>query len=395
MSEWASLLAVYWLLWALDGVRLGPWREFSLVAGSRIRQGSLRFSRLVLPPLLPTGWRVGAPDVPLSFSPAGVCNVPVGSAGRPAEAPAGMEAWRWDEIRHIGVSGKWIYINGRRFCPDTGHAPAARLLQLAELRPEEREVPLDALLRGWFRPARLRRRARVLVGRTAAAAACNAAAIGIMLGLTLYLGADLPARLGEERAARVAAALPYVLGLLLLLHASGVVLAWRALGHVRTGGGDRRRATLFSALLLPPQALKLRALVGEGAFPPQHPVAIAAAFGRPAARRECGFQALADVRWPVVPVPQSDLVREITGWFGARLTNQLNPLLAANGDEPEALLAPPAPDGPASCRYCPRCRDQFVAGPGRCPHGIALLPLRAGGKVALAAGRHADPARRR
>ena len=43
---------------------------------------------------------------------------------------------------------------------------------------------------------------------------------------------------------------------------------------------------------------------------------------------------------------------------------------------PDALLAPPAADAPGSCSYCPRCRDQFVSGVQRCPHGVELCPVR-------------------
>jgi hypothetical protein len=49
-------------------------------------------------------------------------------------------------------------------------------------------------------------------------------------------------------------------------------------------------------------------------------------------------------------------------------------LEAANVDSRE-LLAAPSPDTAEACSYCPRCRDQFVAGPRECPHGVTLRPV--------------------
>ena len=84
---------------------------------------------------------------------------------------------------------------------------------------------------------------------------------------------------------------------------------------------------------------------------------------------------LADLRWPIDAAGDPPLAREVAAWFRAALEGKVTALLAAAGSAPEMMLIAPSPDGAASCRYCPRCRDQFVAGPTVCPHGVALRPL--------------------
>ena len=146
----------------------------------------------------------------------------------------------------------------------------------------------------------------------------------------------------------------------------------------RVVGRDGRKANLLSALLLPPQALRLRALVGEGYFPAQHPLAVALAMAARPRQGQLAFAVLADLRWPRAVGEASALEGEILAGFRRRLEPRIEAMLAAAGWSAADLLRPPAPDQPSSCAYCPRCGDQFVAGPRLCPQGIPLQPLRPG-----------------
>ena len=377
MSEWVSVLAVFWLLWAIDGVRLAPRRIFSFVGVRRCDRAQIRYSRLSLPAVSPLAWRVVTADVPLSLSPAGVCNQPAGAAGRPAENPARLQSWRWEEIREVAVAKGWIFVNGERFCPDTGHLTAPQFLALARLAPAAREAAIRKRITGWFRIAQLRRRRRVLAGRSALPATCNAIAVALFAALTVYVVADFPSRLPTHWSERFAEALPAVLIALLVLHGVAVVSAFRTVRRLRAVTTEKRGANLFSALLLPPQALRLRGLLADGFFPAQHPLAVALAFAGPKPRAECAFDVLADLRWPLPNDTGADtpLSREILAWFRSALEREITPRLASAGLSVELLLRPPAQDAPASCSYCPRCRDQFVAGPRLCPHGVPLQPL--------------------
>lgn len=367
------MLLVFWALWLVDGIKLPPVARFGVNgAGRRARLG---FGRLLLPGWSPAGWRVVAEDIPFSLAPTGISNRPAGSAGRPAEAPAQATAWAWDEIRETGVQGGWITINGARFCRDTGHLRASQILGLARLSGPVRTARLGWWLQRWLRPAHLRRRAQALAGRTTMPVLLNALFLVLAVVITVYLAADGASRVTPKQAEAVAKALPFIAGYLVLLHFAALVATWRATRRLKVPGEDKRTIALFSAALLPPQALRLRALAGEGWFPAQHPLAFALAF---APKRECeelAFQTLGDLRWPIGEADDPPLAKTIAAWHRAELGKQLGPMLTAAGlDEAKLFLAPRA-DGPASCRYCPRCRSQFTTEAALCPHGVDLRPV--------------------
>lgn len=373
MSEWLPVLAVFWALWAFDGARLLRGRAFTFTGRLWRRRGRMRFGRVSLPAWWPHAGRAGGDDVPLALSPAGICARAVGSVGRPAEQPAGpARVWRWAEIRQVGIAKGWLYVNGKRFCPATWHVTGTDLLALAEAAPAGREARLRAIVRRWFRPAHLRRRARVLARRTRGAAGLNLATLAALAIVSLYIGGDFSTRLPTPWSERAAVALPWVLLGTLGLHLGAITLAWRAVRRLKTVRVDKRATNLFSALMLPPQALRLRALAGEGFFPAQHPLAQALAWGPEGERRAAAFATIADLRWPIHGAEDSPVAREIVAWFRAALAVQVDATLRAEGLAGEALLAAPRPDTPQSCRYCPRCRAQFVTAAERCPEGVHL-----------------------
>ncbi|MBI5382422.1 MAG: hypothetical protein HZA31_11030 [Opitutae bacterium] len=373
MNEWFSALLVFWALWAADGVRLVPAAVFAIV-GTR-RRATLHLSRWLFPGWWPASWRASAADLPFALSPAGICNRPVGVASRPGEAPWRAQAWAWADIRDVSARDGWLWINGTPFCRDTGHLPAKRLLALAQLDAAARAEKISWLLHRWLRPAHLRRRARALAGRTALIATLNAWFFGLAAVLSLYLAGDGAGRLPTRWAEAVARGLPWLALYLFLLHAVAVGAAWRALRKLPAVAVDKRSVALLSATLLPPQALRLRALLGEAFFPTQHPLAYALAFARKKDLAALAFQTLGDLRWPLGGAEDPPLAQEIARWFGAELGERLRTHMRAAGVEEAALFAAPVADAPGSCSYCPRCRSQFVTAQTHCPHGVALQPV--------------------
>lgn len=375
MSEWAPVLAAFWLFWLLDGVRLPSHAAWAFLAHRAGGAARAWFGHLHAASPSPLGWRSLAPDIPFALSPAGLANRPVGAAGRPAEAPTVAQALRWEDVREVSVARGWLRVNGRRFCAHTPHVNLADLRQLVAMDPAARAARIEWLLQRWLRPAHLRRRRRALLAHTRVAAACNATALALLAALTVYLVGDLAARLPAGWAERLSRTLPLGFGYLGLLH----VLALFSLSRLRQRhpwpGTTAKDSPLLVAALFPPQALRLRSLAVEKAQPPQHPLACALAFGRPEVARELAFNVVADLRWPLGAGRDEPLATEIAAWHRARLAPRVQELLARHGIAMAELLAAPAPDGPASCAYCPRCRAQFVAAGGRCPHGVALAPL--------------------
>ena len=375
MSEWVSVFAVFWILWLLDGVRVAPRRLFTWTGGGGPRhRARVVFSRVSLPGWWPAHWRIAGADVPLSLSPVGVCNQPVGSAGRPAEVMAEVVAWRWSEIREVGVAQGWIYINGARFCPDTGHLSAPALLALAQAPADQRERRVQALIARWLRPAHVARRVKVLMARTALPAALNRITFLGWVALTVYVVGDFASRIPAEWSERLVTGMPFFVLGLLALHVVAVISAWRQVRKLKAVAPQKRGMALFSALLLPPQALRIRTLMGDGFFPAQHPLGVTLGFAGPKCGREVAFAVLADLAWPL-PAGQSPLAREISGWFRQELEPRVRVLVSAQKIDPNALLAAPLPDAPASASYCPRCGAQFVAREGVCPNGVPLRPL--------------------
>ncbi len=383
MSEWGYLLATFWVFWWVDGLRWSRRAAWNVAAGLRASRARVEFGRWHWPSPWPDGWRTVAPEVPFSLSPEGICNRPAGSAGRPVDAPSVASALRWEDVRTVTRERGWLHINGHRFCTDTGHLNPADILSFAALPPDKRVSALQALAARWLRPAHLRRRARVVCHHSAGSVAANQAALLFAILTTFILLAGPAEWLPEATLARLGALLPGLGAGMVVLHALGIILARKALRQCRPAQALTPDTRLLSAALFPPQALRLRALISERFFPPQHPLAFALAFSPPSVRAQVAFDVLADLRWPAGGDRDPPGARDITAWWRQQFEATVRRQLEAFNLNAETLLAPPAPSSPAACLYCPRCRDQFVGGPARCIHGIPLQSLTSSGRPTL------------
>lgn len=383
MSDHALLIAVFWGLFLLDGALAGRRSRWSFTNWLGGRRASPAWRRWHLLSPWPGGWRALADDLPFSLSPTGICNRPAGAAGRPPNDPGSAQAWRWEDIADARENDGLVLINGKIFCAATVHLTAEGLRALAAacaaLTPPARAALLRARLRLWLRPTHLRRRAAVLRARTESLVLANALLLAGLLSLSVWFLGQLSAEhIGTDYAARLTRAGPLLLAYLACLHIGGVALAWWARRRLLrlSPGGSPRKNPLPGALLFPPSALRLRALLGAEWFPPSHPAALALAFAPTAARGEILFHTLSDLRWPLTSPADGAQVGEIVAWFRVVLGEELEVLLHREKIDTPALLASPAPDGLASRAFCPRCRAQFVAEGGNCPNGVPLRPLK-------------------
>ncbi len=375
-SEWASLLLVVWALYALHGLvwRRAPRFHFSSWWGSRRAAATLKTWSTFGP--LPNAWRLRTDDIPFALSSEGLTNLPVGSLARPSPLPRTLEAWRWAEIQKVETRRGRLWINGRPFAPATGHLTADQLRALAAAAPAQRAARIDQLLRDGLRPQHLRRLQRLLLLSTSTAVSCNLTALFICLLGSLYLGLGLPALLDSRWSDAIARGAPWVLGYAALLQIVAFVSAWSAGRRLARHSGAAPGKVLGAVLFMPPQSFHLRALLGESLWPVAHPLAAALAFGSAASRREAAFNVLADLDWPLpAAAAGDDLPRQIARDHRARLRPLVVQALRGFGIDAAELLAPPQPDSPGVCAYCPRCGDQFVKADGQCPHRIPLRPL--------------------
>ena len=388
MSDWPLVIAVFWAAYLLDGLRRSP-RARSAIVRAFPGQAVVRHVPVQWLPPLPWAWRFWADDPPIALSPEGICNQPVGTAGRPAEPAVFTAVWRWEEIETVNERDGWILVNGRPFCPATAAHPAAELERLAAaLRSEDMATRASRLRRELalvFRPAHWARR-QLLVRRVSRwPVAANTLALLALAGVSPFA---LPTGvlLNKDIAERLVRFVPGVAAIGALAFVAGVVLAVMAARRLRRWIEPGTVKAILVASLFPPQGLRWRRVLTDAMRPAPHPLLAATAGVGRKARSELAFATLADLRWPL-PLPmRGDTERlaaaaRIREWYADELeVRVLRPWLTEivlDGDE---LLAAPAPDGAASCAYCPRCRSQFTRMDGVCPRGIALLPLKRQGK---------------
>jgi hypothetical protein len=391
MSEWWSVLAIFWVAYLLDGLRRRR-TAHTIVRRAAPRPAVFRHERLHLLPPAPWAWRFRADDPPCALSPEGLCNQPLATAGRPAERAPFTAVWRWEQIENVVEKQGWLVVNGRLFAPATAAWPAAALLALANelkhLTPAAREVHLRRRLDQRLRPAHWRRRLAVVRRRTGDCAWLNTAALAALAAVTGIV-CFTPATEEYAEAPRILHLLPPLLLFALLAYLGGIASAVFAARRLRRWLQPGAIKAIFSAALFPPHGLRWRRLLTDSCESAPHPLLIALAAPGRTLRNETAFAALADARWPLPPPeetgktaapsppPESLLAaaRTIRAWHAAEFERRFSAWFAAAGIAPAELLAPPPHENSGSRAYCPRCRSQFVRTEGRCPRGIPLQSL--------------------
>ena len=145
------------------------------------------------------------------------------------------------------------------------------------------------------------------------------------------------------------------------------------------GNDAARRHLCWVAALAPLSAIRAGQAVARDTFACHDPVTVAAEFCGDEAFRRFARDTLCDLRHPrPAAVPEENpAAARVEAWFRERVTQHTERFLRAAGVDPAALLAPPAPGGPADRGYCPRCRAVYVRADGDCSDcgGVALVPL--------------------
>jgi hypothetical protein len=381
MSDWWLLIAAFWFWYFADCLKTGRRARFVLSRAFGRGDVEVHHGPVALTSLSPTSWHVRTEDPPIAFSPEGLTNIPVGSAGRPTPAPSQGQVWRWEEIRELAQKHGRIFINGQEFCPVTPFTTLAEMRALIDGcksgTPEARAVWLAGRVAGWFRPTHLRRQRTVLLGRTKTLViwASFGWLLSVLISAYVLGGSLLP--LSEAWSDWLGRIIPLVLLYLLGVHLCVVVLGWRVHRRLLRKRGEQRFSLLFSALLLPPQAYRLRSRIGAEFFQQAHPLAWLAVVADGTDFSDYARQAVADLRWPLAAgrCERPELAAAIGSWMRDCVGGEVGRLLKLRGVEEADLLKAPKRDSAESCLYCPRCQSQFTSREGRCPHGIALRPL--------------------
>ncbi|CAM3080200.1 hypothetical protein [Rariglobus hedericola] len=382
-SEWWSILAVFWGLYLADGLRGGRRDRLFFYAWFGDRTSHLRVTQsswFLIPPLSDACALI-AEDLPASLAPEGLTNWPSVSASRPPPLPQHVAIFRWEDIQRIEDRSGWIFINERRFTPAspglTAKALEALARELAPLSPEARTTRLTAWQTGRFSSARLRRRFQSIMVRSRSLAFLNTVQLLFAAGLSAYVLLDVPSHIPPVMHDALVGVLPVYLVAYAAAHVTALVLFYRLHRRFFPKAGQERASALFTALLVPPQALRLRLHLTAKLAGGLHPLAVALACSRPGVAQTFAADTLRDLHWPLRP---AGLPADISALAdsSARLLEPV--VLAAFASQtppvsPDDLLAPPLRESPEACAYCPRCGDQFTRPDSHCSHGVALLPL--------------------
>ena len=382
-SEWWSILAVFWGLYLADGLRGGRRDRlffFSWFARSTLRSRVAQTTWFLIPPT-PGGVTLIAEDLPASLSPEGLTNWPSGSASRPPPLPQDIAVFRWETIQKIEERSGWLHINGHRFAPATASLNAAALRELANelapLSPTARADRLSLWHERRFHTARLRRRVRSALLRSRGLAFLNTIQVVFAAAISAYLMLDGPNHVSPRLRDALAAALPQFLIAYGLLHLAALTLFFTLHLRLYPSAGQERASTIFTALFVPPQGLRLRLHLTAKLGADQHPLAVAMVCARPDTAHALAVDTVRDLRWPLLaqnlPSSISQQVRASAALLEpvvfAALARQSAPIPL------EELLAAPVRESSETCAYCPRCGDQFTRLDARCAHGVALVPF--------------------
>ncbi len=387
MTDWWLVLAVFWGAYLLDGLRRLP-RPALLLRRTAPLPPVARFASLHLLPPAPWAWRFAADNPPFALSPAGLCNQPVGTAGRPPEHAPFTAVWRWEQFATAEERRGWLVVNGRLFGPAAAAWPAADLLtlarELAPLPPPERERLLRRRLDQRLRPDHWRRRHNVVRARTRDVALVNTVTVGAAAAITA-LTFLVPSADEYAAAPRLLALLDPLLLIAATGYLGGIVLAVLTARRLRPWLRPGATAAILHSAFFPPHCLRWRRVLTDFVPPAPHPVLAARAAAARSPLREAVFETLTDLRWPL-PLPElrpsaqnrppaglAAAAEAIRAWQAADLEQRLARWCPAPELAPAALLAPP-PAGREGCgAYCPRCHSRFARSDGDCPHGIALV----------------------
>jgi hypothetical protein len=456
MSEWGSVVAVFWALYLADGVsggrrerlflsswrpacawRLPRWRraeeadgkkpkpkpktkakgasptkiktktkpeleskvklepESEPTAARRVQPGrtaTLSQAGWHFAPPLPWAWTLALVDLPASFAPEGLTNWPSASTARPPDPPEQAGAARWENLEKPGAAGGWLTLGGRRFAPMTAALDALEWRRLAEdlrgLPAAERAARLAAWQGRRFSVLRARRRLAAGLARTRGLAWLNTlqfagwlvVSAGLLAG---WFDPSLP--FGEAGSWRWLAPVQLrwwcVCGWLLATHLLAVGMAWDVHRKLHPTMKEERGNLIFSALMLPSQALRLRAALLRPLARGLAPLAAVLAAGTPTTARAAATATLRDVHFPVRPPDLPLVVRELADAAASLVRPAVERALAdataggLAGVRSEDLLAPPGKLEHGVCAYCPRCGDGFLREDGVCPQGVKLRVL--------------------
>lgn len=309
---------------------------------------------------------------PVSLSPEGICGF-VAAAPQPGgRPPQSGGAWRWDDSLRVAADGKRVDLNGRPLvrAGSRRHAQelAGLLERLAQLPSAQRSEALEAALQRAVDVSAIRRRIDEFQQATRRLR-------GACVVLAVFVLFAAPPLVWVWNFWRLWPLLVAALASLVLIVVRRYRLAHRRL-HPDAAAERRNHAVLM--ILSPLTAIRAHDALAWDWLYGFHPLAVARVLLAPDDFAILARRVLLDLDFPLPPAhPGGQPAQDIVLWFRARQRQLLADVVREAGVDLEALLAPPAPEGPDAVAFCPRCREQFASADGRCAAcgGQILTPL--------------------
>jgi hypothetical protein len=339
--------------------------------------GNQRGGFVFAAPLPPLGTLLTANQFPLSFSPEAVLAF-VATNVNPGWRPP--QSGRWlalDAVHEAKAEGKKVAVNGEVWlvAPSASYARfvAGRVLQLAKLKPVEREKAIRDGATASFDPGTVEKRWQEFREQARRLRWLSNAIVLYVFGFVPALIWFVGLRLSW---------LGLLVGLLALMVATAIEFR-RGHRTLYPDAEEERFTHTLTIALSPANAMRALDALSRPLLEAFHPLAVAKAFLSPADFQNLARRVLLDLRQPALPDCPSDTAsaRGAEAFWRSALRESSEGLLKYSGIEPDELCRPPKPAEAACLAYCPRCHAQFTAAAGRCADcgGLARVGFPAAG----------------
>jgi hypothetical protein len=337
--------------------------------------GNQRGGFVFAAPLPPLGTLLTANQFPLSLSPEtalAFVSTNVNPGFRPAQSGRALPL---DAIREVRVDGKKLVVNGGVWlvAPSTTYARflAGRVLQLAKLKPAQREKAVRELAAASFDTQAVERRWQEFRAQSRQLRWLGNALVAYVFVVAPTVVWFVGLRLSW-------------LGLLAGLFALAVATATlfrRAHRALYPDAEDERFTYTLTVTLSPANAMRAHDALSRPLLDEFHPLAVAKVLLPPADFPNLARRMLLDLRHPVQPVcpcPDSAARAAEAYWRGA-LREAMEALLSRSGLDPATLCRPPNRLDATCQAFCPRCQAQFTTSGSACADcgGLPLVPFEA------------------
>jgi len=351
---------------------LASWTDRWRVGFPSALMGSAKLGMIFGNPLPPLGRTLFCQAWPFSVSPDAIYGYTALTAHPEGRTGQSGRFWPFEQVRTVSAEEKNVLINGEKFCRALSAPHAASLASLiremVRMLPGNREEAIARALRDALdtrtvavRAESWREHERGLRWLANAVfvmvfAVCPLVAVGYGLWSTW----------------------PYLLAALLGLMIAIAVMLSRAHRVIHPGAGGDRVLSVALAATVPTITIRACDYLSRDLLAGFHPLAAAHALLAPGEFRRFARRILLDAREPIRPVcPSAEAgAAECESWYRARLREEMETFLSAQGIQPGDLAAPPAPRDAQSAGYCPRCEGQFTQPEGTCGN-CGGIPVRA------------------